>query len=137
MFRVVECICVTTNWTYSMDGNVYSAQSLVIKNLLYRGTALHPGHPVLDGREFAQVHLLFEACGVVLPRDKGHIRKRILAANQPWPIGALLLLLEVSVEHRRDALDLGVVAVFCGLDLLRVEACEPDGLAVVRALARD
>jgi len=107
---------------------------LIIQRLLNRRPLLHPLEPIrhhsilLDIRQLARI---------VLPRHKRHVRVRVLAADQPRPVRALGLALEVVLQHAGYALNLLVVPLLGAVELLGVEPSEPDGLAVVWALAGD
>ncbi len=56
---------------------------------------------------------------ILLPREKGEVGVRALIADEP------LVGREMLVQDSGDALDFVDVAVDAGLDLLRVEICEP------------
>lgn len=73
----------------------------------------------------------------MLPWRKCQINVRELSTHHPWSVLTLGLLAEVVFQYASHTLDLVVVPLLHALNLLRVELCKPDCLAVVWALAGD
>lgn len=69
----------------------------------------------------------------VVPRNKRHVGKSHLVADEPLGIGRLGC--QNTLEDTQDALDLGGVPLDSRRELFLVEVLEPAALAKVRALA--